>query len=391
MPRGLSGEARILRDRAAAWDVALDRAQADWPPLATPRRLVQVFNGGSMPSQPDHVYLTHPVELDGAEAEGGVASPIVDTSSTIPVVVLWSAPQAGDILTAYAVGGRWVAEVGHSVITNCPVCGCATYPAALHATSTALGANGGSATLTWDGANWTGSSSYIYLGAPLQGCSPYTLPITWTFSASLCELILNWPINTSSGNPCPTDVAHSNGTATQAYNVGLSVRCNPFFVAWGPQPTNGSFSLLLAGNTGTSNASVSDAGGGTVDNRGNCCGGCAIPDRNLTVSWTNPIIGNGSTTLFYNSSALTWTSGCSNELVYQLLCTGGQVEFRAIYFISGPCPTGTQQYCSNLRPNPFGLTQTGLTCGSSFLMTMTCGSACPVLQLDGYTGFIVSA
>ena len=45
-----------------------------------------------MATQPDHIFLTHPVELDGAEVEGGPASPNVDTSATIPVVVLWDVP-----------------------------------------------------------------------------------------------------------------------------------------------------------------------------------------------------------------------------------------------------------------------------------------------------------
>ena len=84
------------------------------PAVAAARRLVSVYNGGSMPTQPDHIFLTHPVELDGAEAEGGAASPNVDTSATIPVVVLWHAPQAGDLLVASSVGGRWVAERGGS-------------------------------------------------------------------------------------------------------------------------------------------------------------------------------------------------------------------------------------------------------------------------------------
>ncbi len=77
----------------------------------TPRRLVQVYNGGAMPSQPDHYYLANPVYLNGAETEGGTGSPSVDTSQTIVVDVLGKAPSAGDYLTAYAVGGRWVAEL----------------------------------------------------------------------------------------------------------------------------------------------------------------------------------------------------------------------------------------------------------------------------------------
>ena len=102
-------DSRILRDRQAAARAAIDRAAAV-PGVAAARRLVQVYDGGAMPTAADRVYLTHPVELDGAETEGGAASPYVDTLTTIPVVVLWHAPAVGDQLVATAVGGRWVAE-----------------------------------------------------------------------------------------------------------------------------------------------------------------------------------------------------------------------------------------------------------------------------------------
>jgi hypothetical protein len=78
---------------------------------ATARQLVQVYNGGAMPSQPDHYYLTHPVYLNGVETEGGAGGSSIDVSQTIVVDVLGKAPHAGDILTAYSVGGRWVAEL----------------------------------------------------------------------------------------------------------------------------------------------------------------------------------------------------------------------------------------------------------------------------------------
>jgi len=80
----------------------------------TARRLVQVYNGGSMPNEPDRYYLTNPVYLNGTEAEGGVGAPSVDTSQTIVVDVLNEAPSVGDYLVAYAVGGRWVAELTRS-------------------------------------------------------------------------------------------------------------------------------------------------------------------------------------------------------------------------------------------------------------------------------------
>lgn len=140
--------------------------------------------------------------------------------------------------------------------------------------------------------------------------------------------------------------------------------------------------------------------GVTAQDPGCCCGGsgctcgsCTVPAQNLTVSWTNVgPIGNGSTALTYSGSCTGgWTSACTNQLLYEMVCNGGQVEFRVYYFISGSCPGGQSQYCSTIRSNPFKLTQTGLTCGSSFLLTCSCTSAsCPNLAANGYTGFSVS-
>ena len=126
---GISGrDIRTFRDRQTWFIGRAGRGSAGYDPLITARRLVQVYNGGSMPSSPDHVYLTHPVELDGTEEEGGSASPNVDTTTTIPVVVLWNAPAVGDILTAYGAGGRWVAERGGTPGTGSLTCGACTIP-----------------------------------------------------------------------------------------------------------------------------------------------------------------------------------------------------------------------------------------------------------------------
>ena len=115
--------ARIVRDRQGVLRAAIGRA-ARLPAMTASRRLVSVYNGGQMPDQPDHIFLTHPVELDGAEAEGGPSSPNVDTSATIPVVVLRDSPQVGDLLVASSVGGRWVAERTGGHTTVCvSVCG----------------------------------------------------------------------------------------------------------------------------------------------------------------------------------------------------------------------------------------------------------------------------
>ena len=80
------------------------------------------------------------------------------------------------------------------------------------------------------------------------------------------------------------------------------------------------------------------------------CKPCSLPNKDLLLTWQNAISGNGSITLSYSSINGVWTSACSNGLMYQLQCTAGHVELRVIYFTAGSCPTGTQQYCSNLRP-----------------------------------------
>jgi hypothetical protein len=124
---GDDGQAsRSLRDRHAALIRSADRAIAS-PAAVTARRLVQIFDGGSMPSSPDHFFLAHPVELDGAEVEGKSGSPIVDSSQTIVADVLGSSPSTGDILSAFIIGDRWVAErtgassTGALTYSPCPI------------------------------------------------------------------------------------------------------------------------------------------------------------------------------------------------------------------------------------------------------------------------------
>lgn len=122
------------------------------------------------------------------------------------------------------------------------------------------------------------------------------------------------------------------------------------------------------------------------------CGSCTIPAGDLTVSWTNVIFGDGSI-LMPQSSICGWaTSVCSHNVLFQLLCTSFlTIEFRVIYFVSGVCPTGQSDYCSTERFSPKQLVRTGLTCGSPFLMTISCDTACSNLQARGYTGFTVSS
>src|SRR5262249_20680769 len=102
-PMAPTQDARVIRDRQEGLRAPTDRPVGA-PPLAAPRRLVSFYNGGHMPTQPDRIFFPHPAELDGPEVEGGSASPNVDVTETIPVVVLWDAPQAGDLLVATSVG-----------------------------------------------------------------------------------------------------------------------------------------------------------------------------------------------------------------------------------------------------------------------------------------------
>jgi hypothetical protein len=86
--------------------------------------LCQVVNKGAIPGSTEKVFLVNPVRLDGSEREGATAGPVVDSTRTIPVVVVGHTPPvAGDLLLAHAVGGRWVAETGASELSlSCSPC-----------------------------------------------------------------------------------------------------------------------------------------------------------------------------------------------------------------------------------------------------------------------------
>ena len=124
LPPRPSSDARVLRDRQAAFSSALDRAVGTRP-LGSARQLVQIYDGGSMGSTAEIFYLGHPVQVTGTETEGGSATLTVDSDTTIPVVVLNQPPSAGDKLVAYSVNSRWVAEkTGHQCTVTFQVVGC---------------------------------------------------------------------------------------------------------------------------------------------------------------------------------------------------------------------------------------------------------------------------
>lgn len=143
--------------------------------------------------------------------------------------------------------------------------------------------------------------------------------------------------------------------------------------------------IFSLGKIGCSGACACGGGGGGIT-----CSPCTLPASDLTLSYTNVISGNGSVTLTYDAGTTSWSSGCSLGIMYKLVCTTGTVELRAIYFTSGSCPTGTQQYCSNLRVSPFKLTLASYTCSPLSITFTLAGSACPALLSNGFTSFVVT-
>jgi hypothetical protein len=121
------------------------------------------------------------------------------------------------------------------------------------------------------------------------------------------------------------------------------------------------------------------------------CEPCNIPNEDLTVSWTNVILGDGSATLHYTSGPSLWKSDCvDGGVIFQLQCTGTSIEFRGIFFIEGECPTGTASYCSNVRIAPLKLTLVSTTCTPFSATFSVDGTNCPTLFGDGNTTFVIS-
>ncbi len=120
-------DTRILRDRHLAHSAAIDRADFAQP-NGSARMVVQVYDGGSIPTVSERVFFTHPVLATGSETEGTAATLTVDSDTTVPVVVLGKPPSVGDYLTAYLCGGRWVTELltvsgPQCYVATCAVCG----------------------------------------------------------------------------------------------------------------------------------------------------------------------------------------------------------------------------------------------------------------------------
>jgi Carboxypeptidase regulatory-like domain len=68
-------------------------------------------NGGAMPTGELKVYSAHRVTgFDSQDIQGTSFSADIETTQTMPVVVLGETPNVGDMLICSAAGGRWVCE-----------------------------------------------------------------------------------------------------------------------------------------------------------------------------------------------------------------------------------------------------------------------------------------
>ena len=115
----------------------------------------------------------------------------------------------------------------------------------------------------------------------------------------------------------------------------------------------------------------------------------AIPRKNLTLSWTNALIGPGSTPLVYQPPGQ-WNSACTNQLLFSLACPGSWIKLSVTYFLSGFCPTGQSQSCVSPGYDPFTLSLDGSTCSPFFLHYTVTGAGCPVLWSGGYASFTIT-
>ncbi len=140
---------------------------------------------------------------------------------------------------------------------------------------------------------------------------------------------------------------------------------------------------------------VAERGGN--DGQSFVCSPCTIPTRSLTISWVNPVTGNGSDTMVYSSVGPTWSTGCSggagvgNQLLFKLYCTAGSVELRVYFFVAGTCPDGETEYCSNLQSQGSQLILSHYVCDGGFTLTfIVTALSCPAVSSSGFTGFIIT-
>ena len=262
-----------------------------------------------------------------------------------------------------------------------------THPVLLSGAET----EGGSATLTADTA--TTVPVVVLGGIPSVGdyLTAYAVGGRWVSELKGCKITIN--VKCSGANVSGDTVTLKKGGTTLATgttdssgNVTMSVPLpltNPYTIdiTGGGNPDFSTSQTIACG--GTYNFDVCSGGATT-------CTPCNIPNENLTLSWTNTLTGSGSTTMTYSIPG-TWATGCCDAgLEFAMSCTEAGIELRAFFFVSGECPTGETQYCSNQRANPLSLQLTDYTCSPFSLKLEVLEDDCPTLYGLGNAQFVIT-
>jgi hypothetical protein len=129
--------------------------------------------------------------------------------------------------------------------------------------------------------------------------------------------------------------------------------------------------------------------GGSHETLAVACSPCAIPSKNLVVSWTNPILGNGSTMLSFNGLNQ-WISACVRQIRVLLKCSESTAQLMVEYYVSGDCPNGQGVLCDNRGANPNNLILTASSCTPFSISFSLTNATCPILWGNGYRGFTIT-
>lgn len=184
-----------------------------------------------MPTSVPRVFLSHPVTMDAADTEGAAGLGTVDTSVTLPIVVLGpKIPVAGDRAVVHAVGGRWVSGQGGGTPVECSTFYCAACNEYLKITGGVVTDANGTHALDSSG-NTPRINFTTDQGFNGSDCTPSTLTTQYfyTFSCSAAGISLvltSWAIDcTGLGTPLLYD--NPDTDATGFGTTATPSNCNP--------------------------------------------------------------------------------------------------------------------------------------------------------------------
>lgn len=340
---------------------------------ATAAFLGEVVDGGSMPDGPEKFYLLRATDIDGSEHEGSLPTFAADELRDIPVIVLGSTPVVGDLLTAYAIGGRWIAQKGIAS-TSCqpqiPGCGSTYYGD----NGTVTDAINGTQPIVYDfvARAWFSAwlpltSDYVLATAPNEspcvrsrGPSYYYYRLNSTnvdlarvgITASLflpgqmCVdnhgasvfSIFQYPHGTAQypallGNPAISEVP-----GVELPSAVMPTRCDP-------AKNIAVFDTTTAMGTAPLTTATFDVPKWVKTSYKWTCGNpCPLPRKDLHLSWVNTN-GNGSGVLVYEADTRRWNLACDHGLAVKLSMSGApQVRFDVTLRDNNDCTGGSLVY-----------------------------------------------